>query len=433
MKLVCPLPAGPRLEGLESALDADTMRHLIESHLVENATLLDCRPVYVRYKDLDGALIGWRVDTLADEERHESYVTARSAPLWRLRSEAERLKNRIGEVWHGLRSLTLIEQEHLLLLAFPVDRMLRDLRRMLRASRIRSLVLSEFPQIIDAGLRFSKRRSFAQLVRYKPERRAVLRWSLAMVDGSSAVARRAGIYVRVHADHVGSGATQSLRARAAAGIRCPRPLAVPHDRLVIESEVAGKRLDELSPPCCELVGTLLASLHGVEPPRALPVHSGVEELDTALKTCADLRRLDPELGQLADSIADQLSRWIPSAPEPRFSHGDFHRGQLLLGPTGLGVVDLDRSLVGHPARDLANFYAHEIGLDGARAPETCSEIERAYGQRTELPPHRELAWYKACSVLRFAMTPFRTLMHDWPERAHFLLERAAELTGEARS
>lgn len=407
------------------------MRQIIERHLLAGAELADLRPRYVRYKELDGSLVGWQVETVLEGQRHGSYVTARSAALWRLVSEAERLGTRVGEIYSGLRSLALLEEEELLLLSFPVDRVLQDIRRMLRASRIRSLCLSQMPHIVPEGLRFSKRKSTVELVRYKPERRAVLRWLLGMVDASSAVKERKGIYIRIHAGALGPRVTRALQAAAEAGVRCPRPFAVPHPKLVIESELSGASPECLSKEHCAAAGELLSRLHGSEPPGDLPEWTGVQEMDSVLRACGDLDRLDGEAGRQARSIADRLSSWIPSTEKPRLLHGDFHQGQLLFDSGRAGLVDFDRAVVGNAAYDLASFHGHLFGIENA--DETSAALEETYGHAGELPSPRTLAWYKAAFVLRFAMTPFRTLRPDWPSCTGRMLEHAARMAGAAEA
>ena len=192
MSVTIPLPVGAPGGSLAAAMDAECVRRWIEGHLLDEAELLVLSPNYVRYKGKHGSLVGWRVVTRTAAAEHQTYVTVRCVEPLRLRAEAERLSGRVGETQCGLRTWARVGDDGLLL-AFPVDRVLRDLRSMVRASRVRRLIEEHAPQVIPEGFRMSKRRSHPVLVRYKPERRAVLRWELGLVGrcvAPGAVARR---------------------------------------------------------------------------------------------------------------------------------------------------------------------------------------------------------------------------------------------------
>jgi hypothetical protein len=421
-----PLPAGPTLPGFRASLDPHLMRALIADRLARDVAIAACEPIYVRYKGNDGSLVGWSVATSCSESDGRTFVTARSAPLWRLRNEAARLSARSGEVFWGLGALALVEEHELLLLAFPVDRALAELRRMVRPFKIRQLVEGGLAAGTLAGLRLSKRKSRVGVVRYKPERRAVLRWELAMVDASGAVRARPGAYVRVYDKQQGGQATAVQRAVAAAGIRCAAILAAPHEGLTVEAELAGASAERWSPPQCEAAASLLARLHRATPPAGLPHRRAVDAMDDVLRACRDLACLDEELGARAAAIADRLSSRLPRGGEPRLTHGDFHSGQVLFEGGESGVIDFDRAVVGCPARDLATFHAHRLAAAGGE-PDGVSEllVER-YRRLAELG--RELEWEKACAVLLQSMAPFRTLDPDWPARTRLLLVQAEALS-----
>ena len=66
---------------------------------------------------------------------------------------------------------------------------------------------------------------------------------------------------------------------------------------------------------------------------------------------------DSAISERARELRDVGSVSTPGTP--RWIHGDFHMGQLLVGTDGtLGLVDVDRSGIGQPLDDVATFLAH---------------------------------------------------------------------------
>ena len=66
---------------------------------------------------------------------------------------------------------------------------------------------------------------------------------------------------------------------------------------------------------------------------------------------------DPQITARAEQMAEAAS--LVEEGETRWIHGDYHVGQLMISREGtVGLVDVDRSGIGHPVDDLATFLAH---------------------------------------------------------------------------
>ena len=423
-----PLPGRGHDAAFARALDAELVRELVQRHLLRDGELLTLVPDYVRWKDHDGSLVGWRATVRDGGETFATYVTLRLAPRHRLADEAARLLHRADEDWGGLGAFALATDGELLLLSFPIDRAMHDLRRLVRASKLRSLVASTCPDAVPAGLRFSKSRSRFELVRYKPERRAVLRWTIGAVDDSGQRTGTNTIWVRCHAEAQALRTAVATAAAAAAGVRCPRTLGIAHDRLAIESHLAGEPFaPELRPHDLVAAAAAVARLHEAGPVSGLPLHGPVQELDLALRAAEDLARLLPHLQPRASALADLLAARVPAATPGTLAHGDLHRGQLLVGDEGAALCDFDRACVAPIAHDLASFRAHCLRQDPHAGRALGAAFVDAYARHRHLPDRDEQAWWLASAMLRAATTPFRSLQADWPERTEQSL-LAAERT-----
>ncbi len=411
------------------ALDRDLIAALAGRHLAREGELLALQPDYVRWKDADGSLVGWRATVRVDGRPMPTYLTVRCAPSHRLASEAERLQHRADESWAGLGGLALVPQHDLLLLAFPLDRAMHDLRRVVRPSKVRNLVAEVCPHVVPEGQRFSKSRSTFALVRYKPERRAVLRWQIGCVDSVGRSPAPTSIWVRCYAEATANRAEIAAAAAARAGVVCPTPLGRAHDRLVVESHVEGRPWTTYDRDAIAAAARTVAALHAAGGEPALPWHGPVQELDRALRAAEDLDRLSAAVGARARHLTDRLAALVPGPGPAVLAHGDLHTGQFLFDGERAALCDFDRACIAPAACDLAAFHAHCVLADAARGRAAAAAFVGAYAAMRELPPATERAWWDACALLRAALLPFRSLHADWPQATFRMLTAAESCLG----
>ena len=425
MATVCPLPATATDAAFARAIDAAVVARCVRDHLGAGDQAVELAPDYVRWKDRDGSIVGWRAKV--GPAGTATYVTVRTAPLDRLRDEASKLEHR-EEDYDGLKSFALAEHDELLLVTFPLDRQMSDLRRMVRASKVRTVVQENRRDLVPAGMRFSKSGSSWQLVRYKPERRAVIRWDLGFKNDQKQ-RLRSTTWMRMVAEPM--PARQALVAAAAgAGIRVPELLTAPHDRLLLETHLAGRPWEPTDRQAIPVVANALARLHRAPAPAGARVHDAAAELELVRRAVDDLARLDPGLAARAAPVAETLMRATPTDSPRRVLHGDFHRGQVLLD-ADVALCDFDRACVGPAGVDLAALHAHTV-LDGDADGAFAAAFADAYAREAEAPSGRERAWWNACALLRMVTAPFRSLRADWPARSTSILDAAAGAAAAVR-
>lgn len=426
-----PAPSSARDPAFRLALDPAAVATLVRRHLLRTAELVALHPDYVRWKEDDGSLLGYRAVVRDATGLGSTYVTVRTAAPHRLADEAERLRHREDEDHRGLAAVALVPEQNLLLLAFPIDRAMHDLRRLVQASKFRSLLANACPDFLPAGQRFSKSKSHLRLVRYKPERRAVLQWQVGAVDAGGASMAPRPVWLRCHAE-APTSTTLAMAAATAAGVRCPVPLALVHERLVLEPHLDGTVWDPATTPhALSEAAATLARLHGAEPPATLPLHGPVQALDLALRATHDLARLATDLGDHAHRLADRLATQLPPHDASVLAHGDLHAGQFLRGDDDtFALVDFDRACRAPAAHDLAVFRAHCLLLDPRHGEATANAFVDAYAAHAPLPRPDVQRWWDAAALLRIASQPFRSLRTDWPAATAHLLGRAqARLDG----
>jgi aminoglycoside phosphotransferase len=416
MSYVCPPPESSREVGFLRALDAAVVHGLVQHHLRTDGSRLQLVPDYVRWKEQDGSIVGWRA---ADDGSDGCYVTLRTARPDRLADEAEKIGHRMDEEKDGMRLCAVVPEYDLLLVAFPLDRQLSDLRRMVRLGKVRALLDEHCRDLLPPGHRISRSRSSMQLVRYKPERRAVIRWDLGTADEGGRTGGTRTVWVRILAEPLPQR-QQVVDAANEGCVAVPPVLARPHDRL------QGSPWSLGAADAIPAVAGVLARLHRCRVPAGSAAHGTVAELDLVLEAVEVHRRLGADQGLLASAVADQLARTMPSNGRVVLLHGDFHCGQVLVNGS-VALCDLDRAGAGPAVADLASLYAHAF-LDGGAAGASFAAdfVDACAGEGMQVMP-RELAWWIAASLVRGALAPFRRLRPDWREEAVRILGEASRI------
>jgi hypothetical protein len=273
-------------------------------------------------------------------------------------------------------------------------------------------------------------------LRYRPRRRAVLRYRLdgdRVLFGKVVTPRRgqrllaladalrdSGLHLALPAGRVAPGALVlpfmsgvSLRDLLLIGGPLPSP-----DRIANLSQELHRRCAPVA------VSTALAADRSVARRRVDP--------GTALCAAQMVARLLPAEGCTAGRVAEAVISRAEEA-EPRdewIVHGDLYENQVFVDGDRLGLIDLDDVGPGDPLLDAANFNAHLLllatsGCPAARMIGRYREDLRADFCRIFDADPADLAWREAYCLLRLSSGPFRVLHPDWPRRMADRLALAA--------
>ena len=291
-------------------------------------------------------------------------------------------------------------------------------------------------------------------LRYRPRRRAVLRYRLPggrTLFGKVVPPKRAGrLLALAHA--LGGSGDGGLRLALPVGRIAPGALVLPFlpGASLRDLLLAGGPL-----PTPDRLAALPEALHR----RCLPALAGEAETrpaptgdraptrpglagdrtptrrrvdpGTALGAAQVVARLLPGEACAAERLAEALIGWA-EASEPAEEwvvHGDLYESQVLVDGETLGLIDLDDLGPGDPLLDGANFSAHLLLL-GTSGPAgnlilRYREELRVAFLRTLDADAAALAWREAYCLLRLVPGPFRVLHSEWPRRMAARLELAA--------
>ncbi|MFT7484198.1 MAG: hypothetical protein ACI9F9_000038 [Candidatus Paceibacteria bacterium] len=331
-----------------------------------------------------------------------------------------RVNDHMRKAAEPLQAFAFLPEQSGLLSSFPVDRVLRGAARALDLRRVgRALDNSG----IWSGRVFRRRSSSIELLRYKPERRAVLclhaKLKVRTDSGADeAGSRRLGVRVLDPGE---------ARRVIAAREKCVAPTlpkllyAEPEVGLLFEEWIEGTPVGPVEFADAEASAEVLSQLHqniGQAPPRSYS-RDGAYQL---------LSRV-PALMEKANAI---------STAEPAtgicWIHGDFHPDQFIKAPGALRLVDADALRVGAPEEDLASWVAdhlcHEAGVEYRDA---VGPLIEGYCSQSKGIDHAYLRSLVREELVQRAAAALRRLEQSAEERAGDLLNLARALDGPSSS
>ncbi len=270
-----------------------------------------------------------------------------------------------------------------------------------------------------------RRRLERALLRYKPERRAVLRLDLCLRDAEP---DRLRILARVHPRERAGEIAESRRALRELGGEEFVPAFLGADTEAGILFEAWLEVDAAAPGTfghAREAGRLLASLHRLPvDPEALRTESEVDDL-------APLFAIDPALERAVAGLPA-----LPTGGPYAWRHGDFHPDQIARERrTGRPrLLDLDRVGVGDPLRDLASWIADHLDEDPGTSFEAAAfPLLECYEESggLEVDPRRLELLVADELVLRGAAA-IRRLQAGAVEHARRALEHAREIARRGR-
>lgn len=316
--------------------------------------------------------------------------------------------------------------------AFPNDRVLKGLAAAADARRVGNRLGAADAPWGAAGWRVRSRATSVVPVRWKPERRAVLRAELGLKRDATGEMAYETVWLRAYGTSECAAREAGWRAAAAvSGLAVPAVRWRDDERgLLVIEHVEGTAFDSSDAPMWDALGDSLARLWSAEAP-ALPVRGDADHLEAATRTLDALASLSPSLARRARALRDELARaaFALSAPAPAFVHGDLGADQILRVDGGVVLMDWDEAAVGDPHADLASFAADRAAAGDPGADAALRELAgRALGARVS--PAR-LRWHRALAHSRRALASLQRGDRAWESHAAAALDRAELALAEA--
>ncbi|MGH7149267.1 MAG: phosphotransferase family protein, partial [Planctomycetota bacterium] len=376
---------------------------------------------FARYKPGVSALFLWRASR---PEGGEARVYAKVYAEDRGGDEAARAaaRRRAGEPAR----FALLEVPRAVAYAFPLDAGLPGLRRLLDRSGLKRALARSRPDRKGAGWRAKARGTVLELVRYKPENRAVFRVEARWRRDADGAREGETLYLRALPATRGSSVARVYATLAgAAGVALPRVAGFDSQTSVVFVEaLPGRPLLESAadPRTFRAAGGALAAFHRCGLP--LPdSESGAERIERLRREYAALERLGEPWAGRALRLLDRIGG--DSGTSAAVVHGDFHAEQVLSDGGTIAFLDLDGAGAGDPLLDLGSFLGHlrllvrSGDLTEEEAGNGAEAFLGAYGARVE-----GLEGATALALLDLGLSPLRRLEEGATERVGAVVEEA---------
>jgi len=421
-------PRDPNLPGLATVFDEASMVRLLAGYLDagDGFAVVGCQSRYIRYKPETSCLV--QLDLRFRDLRDGEMTVVAHLKLFvdgRARRRASstrimRLQERAQAACPDLpnRRAAFIAELNGLLQLYPVD---YDLRYLVRAADAAWMSGEIGKALCDQSIAL---RGQPELIRYKPERKALFRYDLSHGP-------RERIYGKLYEDDRGERLAAHTAALIAAGVKTPPVvMSLPDRQFVAHAEAVGIPLAALRGTAgyggwMEPLTTSLHRLQGVELPD-LTAHRLADEVAAIVETSELLGTIAPRLASRFGRVAREIARRLSAVDDVlQTAHGDFYDDQAIVSGDGLTLIDLDELRLSHPAIDAGNMLAHLTsgharGDDLAVAREAFRERILTY--RPEFAGDLDL--FEAAGLLKLAPIPFRRLESDWPEGIERILALA---------
>jgi len=430
------VPTDPDLPGLSAVLDPQMMQKVIARERRDpEVEITGCRIEYLRYKPETNCIVSYALDW-RDRSSQETGTAHFYAKAFRPDDFAHAsVKADLGRRLEVPRFPAVMSEAGLctVLYFYPNDAGLDGLRLIAEPKKVQRILYERVPYLPQSEWRISDRRLQLTLVRYKPEKRAVLRIDTRATHRTSGERRPVSIYLRTYVDGRGEqvqAIMESLHRQLHGqdGVTTPPPRGyLPDRKTLLMDAVAGTPLtDCLSGdrrhPALQSAARALTRLHDVRGVDA-PARSTESLLEEAESTGRFLARLVPDVRTTLDRALKRLhesTAGLAACARAGFVHGDFYHGQVLIDHRQTALLDFDRSYLGDVTADLGNFGAHMHLMerqgritDGAGAfDDFMSAYQDAAGFRLD-PAH--VRFWQTHGLLQLAVRPFRTLESDWTE------------------
>ncbi len=421
------IPADPGLPGLELAFDPDGVMDALAGRATGADPPEKVRITYVRYKPGTSCVVAYAFAFRGAEPPLAGYAKVYGDSDFEI--ALAKVADRRWQGERGLPAYLVLERERLILFFYPHDAELPGLRLFANPKGMqRALYAHVRHRFPEDRWRISDSRLRVSLVRYKPEKRAVLRVETKAIERDGEERRNLVVYGRAYTAGLAAGrfdAMRSLEEQASVrGVRVPTALAcLPSEGVILVDCLAGA---PVTVPVLGADGSLPArigaALHRVHQcrPRGVERLARAKIMDGCAATAASIAAVAPGLAEPARRVTETLRRLSARVPagEEGLVHGDFHPGQILADGEDVGLLDFDRAHLGEVDEDLGNFRAHLLaagGMDAGACDAVMEAMFAAHG-RGWRRDSRATGFWTATGLINLAVQPFRTQEPAWHEQ-----------------
>jgi Phosphotransferase enzyme family len=376
-----PSTNDPQFPQLPKILESAYMREVLQNALFRNKeeptiTIKSCSIGEKRHKPGKSFLLSYRLGLqhVGANVCHEQLMTAQLCRPGRGPSEFEACLEKQTQLPVGIPAVSFLPEVDMLLWAFPHDRKLVHLPKLLDAENLRTYFTKhcvEF-EILPSEHVVSVQ---SEIMHYLPERSCMIRYTLAIADELSAgEPRQIILYGKNYRDGSGFETYYIMRQLAEQTSHCAKPYAYDAEtRTLWQAHVPGEPFEWTSALATnhELiarVATCIAAFHSctLDTTRFYGFSDISEQLQAA---CNIASVADPMLGEQVQAAVHAIRRNYKQLDLRNTVttpiHLDLKMGNQLIADVKVFLIDMDCVQLGDPLVDVGSFVAN-LYLNGLR-------------------------------------------------------------------
>jgi tRNA A-37 threonylcarbamoyl transferase component Bud32 len=412
-----------------------------------SVTLNNVNPFYIRYKPETSCIIAYIAEFNKDNES-SSFEIPFYAKVFTKSDFVIALDKAESHRWikpDFFPAFISIPELDTILYFFPNDCLIDGLRILSGGKKIQRELYEYYTQYTVDDWSISDKRLRTTLVRYKPERRAVIKCKTKAVNLKSGIKERIKFYMRIYADSYGEKVFSIhnelyKKTRDNSILDIPKPMKYNRERNIFFMEKSpGSVLSNLikkqsyDTKYVEQTAHALSELHQINLP-TLESQNPDSLLNDVISTTAYLTRILPDLKTEIDDINQQFEKQKDNftTNERGFVHGDCHPGQFLIDKNKVSVIDFDRSFTGDGLIDNGNFIAALRYTDIIKEININEKIQKVFIKKYEEFSKRKinsnlLSFWISYGLFKMAVKPFRDLTDNWPEKSSRIIRECLKL------
>jgi thiamine kinase-like enzyme len=439
------LPADANLPGLTSMLNAGIACKILTDHFRNiGKEVSDCGISYIRYKPRTNCIIVYQIKfdhkLPFGGKEFPVYVKLYTADEYKTAAEKAHLQRWVN--FHGMGDYLLLPDYQAILYFFPNDSLMGSLRIIAKPKKIQRILYQHFTRYPERDWRISDSKIKLEILRYKPERRAVIRIKTHFKRHDGSRKEKPSVFARFYSDDSGQEVYRvqkqlyqlSCQDR---NFNIPEPIVyLPERRIFIMEKLEGETLlDHLKSGNTKTLHTTahgLAALQnaGIKDIREFEPSWLVEKTSASFEMISEITpEFSDKAGTIHEILSEKVKRYSP--PDTGFVHGDFYPGQVLINDNIAGIIDFDRSCRGDRLADVGNFIAH-LKLLRIKNKINDDPIENIFIQSYENARGVKLNsaavdFWTAFALYQLAVNPFRGLESNWRARTELILKECHTL------
>ena len=427
----------PKVIGISLLFSNEFVQDALKSYYKNsNCNIKSFSISYVRFKPLTSCVVTYKVELFDKKKNINStmyfYTKAYTPPTYQLAKE-KLIETHLNKNKNYSESICF-DKEQIILYPYYADTKIRSLYSLLDVRKLRRVIYKYDPIFVNKSIRISHKKMSFEVIRYKPEKRAVLKISTTCSNNKLDKDYELSYYIKCYTHTRGKMLFDLVNQLAMTIPNIVKPLYYDIEKQYmifksINSEdvsclINSSQFDKVN----KLAASMIFKIHNTSLDKTLFPELAFSD-DNFKATAFSIINILPDSKEIITKIISDLETNTTkhSTIHPVLLHGDYSYEQLLYKEGKLSVLDFDRASVGEYSIDIGNYIAHllykdilELDFDAKTfIKEFLDEYEKNSNFEVD---NNKLNYWTAVALLQLAVKPFRLFENNWNIKIHKILK-----------